>query len=48
MVHAARTWPEAWHGVLHDSKQDSSNDATRECSNGLGYEIHFTDPIGNA
>lgn len=27
-AHAARTWPEAWHGVLHDSKQDFGDGAS--------------------
>jgi hypothetical protein len=27
-VHAARTWQEAWHGVLHGSEQDSGEQGT--------------------
>ena len=27
-AHAAKTWPEAWHGVLHDSTQDFGDGAS--------------------
>jgi hypothetical protein len=45
-AHAARTWPEAWHGVLHDSEQDFGDGGdARGVGGGLSCD---TTPLENS
>ena len=45
-AHAARTWPEAWHGVLHDSKQDFGDGASAVGGTILAVRPHHRKLIG--